>query len=343
MKRFFYHLLCLIVALVQTALGLAELFVLIAFLTGGSDSSSFITATIAIIIVQFLLAMLDRWIREADCFNFIGDCLVIMVVAPAKFFLHLITFVKLFKYMKEKDSEFGKRGDYHITFWSKVYYIAWNEKGRKEFRLETAAQREKRLAGEERARQERERRIEANKQKEKERIAFLRSIERADGVCNLHLVPISVLDYSKFLLFSGESRGVCQIDELYINGHLVNTAPIRNCVDISLKSGRYTIKVLLHIEHEAIKSDTDSGRHPKKTVKKYYEVTGVYLDENYEYHLVMAAQIQGQWTEYTYERTGEWAKDQFDGWKEDYMFNFMTKEGLEEFVSYWHASPIKLL
>ena len=348
MKKMFYQVVCLLLAITQTFIAWFGIFAIVfeifdtkkSIANGGQATPEFfIIIPIMIFIIEFVLAIFDRLIRKIKNYNWFIDCFLIVVTALFKGVTQLITFIQ---YCKTKDEDYGERGCENKFLLPALYYMGCNKHTGKTIRIETKKQAKKR---EENLKTYNE--IVAKMKKEEEdRIRTIEYNRRSDRLRNVHFVPLAAIDYDKFMPFSSHTslRADAEVVAFYVNGvnYLKRKVTTRSPMFLSLKPGTYTFKVEIKISgYSGIERDVD-GNSTKFSVNRTFVCKDVYISPEYEYFLLMAANIQPQWSQYVNSYTGKIVKNVMeDGWKKDFVFNLVSKKELEKLCDYWMAGEME--
>lgn len=344
MKRFFYHLICVLLSFIQTLISLFMLFVFLTILMQTASQGEI--AIIVLLIIQFILAIIDYNLRDI-LIDPVSSCIGIVLVSPVKFFLHLITF---FQVCASRDPNFGLRGDYHHDkYINKLYYFAWNKKGR----IETESGRIKREENERKWAENIEKQRIENAKKEQQRLDIINNYRRADRLYNLHFVPLANLDSDSYGLFSTYTQGRTDKD-IYVDGFWINGVQfvqdrILDQVSFSLKPGYYTFKIKVKLKYRVVGGTlpgevgyNDPSLDHKYSIDKTYEIKDVYIDGTYEYFLAFSAFVHAKWERYTFKGSNIHSHDAFMGWDKNIQFDFFSKSTLDKACSYWDLHDRKI-
>ena len=355
MKRFFYHYICLIFAIGQLVIFVESMRTSISSCMDdleeyGAVEGQTIFRIIAIVILLFLIAIVDKLLRKVKCCNFIIDCILLILVTPFRFIFELITLINLHIESLKDNHEFGKRGTegfYYLLFNTSNYYTrTYSKPVKKGSNTATNKLKNKkpRLSKAEKYAQQKQyiQEVFARKDAEiEESENFLRANRRSDGRFNVFIVPLCSIDNDKLVTFSVQNNrftGNRYIDELYIDGKkIMHDMKYDNTLALSLRPGTYDFKIHLCGVTKSNKTYDKSDTKIDKTMRLDNVVVGndnVYLGVFLVYGSVI--------TQYVNTITNEVAKEKFDYFKKAHRFAQIPLNVLNSFCNYWEASMLKV-
>lgn len=172
----------------------------------------------------------------------------------------------------------------------------------------------------------------------RERIEYVRSICNDGENFNFHIIPLLCFDsdhYTRFSLHNDYNQ--CYIKKLYINGKIITEIDISDTINLSLKPGVYSIKVLVNIRHDSIGA-------PSFHLERTFEVNNVRIDQSSEAFLALTIEVQKKIREYydQYKVSQRKVKEEFVEWCQKTDFGFVTKESLKKAVPLWDLHPLNI-
>ncbi len=344
MKRFFYHYLCLIYSFIQSFMFIAMLVAVIkeiklgAFYGGYGDM---IIIIIASVILLFLMAIGDKFLRGVDNSSFWIDCLLLMLISPLRFIFQIITTIRVHYAYSYGNDGFGKRGNKEYHFKNYIYYYLFNSehidpKNGQSRKIETKRGKKKR---EEKQRVFDEIMNKYNGEADAAR-KFLKASRRGDRKYNVFIVPLCSIDadgFSTLAVQNNSYTGERYIDQLFIDDKkIIFDTRYPYSLALSLVPGYYDFKI-----HIAGNVKSVSSFDQNQEVDETFTLKKVYVGEDNVY--LCASLIFGTVvTRYTERYTGKIIKDEFHHFEKRRNFAQVSLEALNTVCDYWSASVFKI-
>lgn len=347
-KRYFYHYFCLAYSFIQTFISVAFVVAIaeqIEFDKQYGDYGNTIIIIVISLLMLFILAIPDKFIRGVKNEGFWSDCLVLTVVSPFRFIFQLITTIRVHIALSYGNESFGKRGNTNCLLSNYFYYYLFNAehedpRSGAERRYETKrgkVKREKKRAEQQAVYNEIMGRM--NREVD-EAESFLRVNRRYDGRYNVNIIPLCSVDDKDLSTFSVQNnsyKGERFINELYVDGKkIIYDMNFANTVALSLRPGYYDFKVVVKGTVKATGYASSEGK-----VNRTFELKNVYVGDDDAY-LCVCLTYGSVVTRYTEKYTGKFVRDEFDHFKKEHKFLQVSLGTLNQVCNYWEAYKVNI-
>lgn len=324
MKKYFYHYICL-------ALSIIQLVVFIESIKSAIKYQSII-GIILCLIVMYLLAIADWYLRGINRHDLFLDSLILTLISPIRCLCELITIIRLHIAIANGNENFAER-----KCSNDFYYFVFNANS-KDSKFTSTLQTFFKPFNRKKKRPSHEEGMKiindyfAKQDSElKAAEVFLHNNKRTDGKHNVYIVPLCCLDDDEFIPFFVQNvnynRGQCHINELLLNDHkIIDDTNFDHALAFSLESGKeYDFEVQVTI---SATPDTVSIEKSKQVTRKF-KLNNVYVG-NENVYLGLFIIFSTVRTVYTEKLTGRFVKDKFEHFDEKERFGQVSLEFLKE-------------